>query len=113
MSIVTSIAAQIEKYGQDIVLRRRVGTGSTFDPSVTVKGRVHSYRPDELVGSIQQSDRRVIVSPAELVTAGWDTGDAPRKGDQILIDSQVTTVQGCEVRYLSGVAARYDIWVRG
>ncbi len=103
----------IDRHGQTVTIRRRVGTGATFDPSVTVKGRVHSYRPEELIGGVQQGDRRIVIAPAELIAAGWDTGDAPRKGDQVLIASAVTTVQGCEVRYLSGTAARYDIWVRG
>lgn len=113
MSLIDSIALMIERHGQTVTVRRREGTGATFSPSVTVKGRVHSYRPEELIGGIQQGDRRVVIAPAELVAAGWNTGDAPRKGDQILIDSHVTTVQGCEVRYLSGIAARYDLWVRG
>lgn len=113
MSLADSIAGQIDRYGQDVTVRRRVGTGATFDPSVSVKGKVHHYRPEELVGGIDQGDRRVTIAPAELVSAGWDTGDAPRKGDQIVIDSKVSTVQGCDVRYVSGVEARYDIWVRG
>lgn len=113
MSLIDSIALMIERHGQTVTVRRREGTGATFDPSVPVKARVHHYTPQELVGGIIQGDRRVTIAPAELVAAGWNTGDAPRKGDQVLIASAVTTVQGCEVRYLSGTAARYDIWVRG
>src|SRR3546814_5226554 len=108
-----AIAGQIDRYGQTVTIRRRVGTGATFDPSVSVKAKVHHFTPQELVGGIQQGDRRVTIAPAELVTAGWDTGDAPRKGDQVVIDSNVATVQACDVRYVSGVEARKDIRIRG
>jgi hypothetical protein len=113
MSLIDSIALMIERHGQDVVVRRRTGTTSSFSPSVTVKGRVHSFRPEELIGGIQQGDRRVTIAPSVLVSAGWNTGDAPRKGDQVLIDSQVFTVQACEPRYYAGSLARYDIWIRG
>lgn len=111
MSLVDTVAKQIQTWGQPVTLKRRVGTTSTFT-TATVPGKVHHYRPDELIGGIVQGDRRVTVAPSSLVGTDWE-GLTPRKGDFVEIDGQQAAVQGCEVRYVAGEAARYEIWIRG
>lgn len=112
MSLVTTIARQIEKYGQDVTLKRRVGTSLDEFTTATVKGAVHSYRPDELVGDIIQGDRRITISPLALAGTDW-AGLVPRKLDFVEIDGADLAVQGCETRSVAGAAARFEVWVRG
>jgi hypothetical protein len=52
-------------------------TGAT-PPTLTARGRVYNYAPDEVVGGITQSDRKAIVY-ADDVT--WTP--ALRKGDRL------------------------------
>lgn len=111
MSLVDTIARQIAAYGQDVTLKRRIGTSADFTVA-TVKGKVHHYRPDELIGGIVQGDRRVTIAPSSLTGTEW-AGVVPRKGDFVTIDGADAAVQGCEVRRIGDEAARYEIWVRG
>jgi hypothetical protein len=111
MSLAATVAAQIAKRGQSVTLKRRVGTTTNFTTAI-VPGKVHHYRPDELVGGIIQGDRRVTIAPSSLAGTDWE-GLVPRKGDFVEIDGAQAAVQGCEPRSVGNEVARYEIWVRG
>jgi hypothetical protein len=76
MDAVTSVEAwqesyrrMVDEYGELVTLRRYTGTGESrtkFDAEV--RARVTDYTKDELVGSIQQGDRKVIVLAEDLIT---------------------------------------------
>lgn len=56
--------------GEWIKIRRYTGLGNSrprFD--VDVRARVTSFHPDELVGAIQQGDRKLIVLADDLIAA--------------------------------------------
>jgi len=110
----TTTAARIidmlERRGRFMSLRRRVGTTATFT-EVAVRGVARGYRPEELVGSIAQGDREVIISNAEIEAAGWP--GPPRRGDIIVIDGVTTTVQAPDTRRLLAETVGHILQVRG
>lgn len=58
----------IEAHGELVLIRRYTGGGSSrpkFDASV--RARVSGYAPEELTGSVQQGDRKIIVLTQDLI----------------------------------------------
>ena len=105
------IAVALQRYGRPMRLRRRVGTTSSFQ-DVDVRGVSAGYKPDEVVGLVQQGDRRVTISNAEIAAQSSYIGP-PRKGDFLTIDGVQTSVQGAEPKYLGSIILAHILWVRG
>lgn len=58
----------LARHGEPVLLRRYTGVGVNRPMfEVEVRARVTGYAPQELVGSIQQGDRRVIVLVEDLI----------------------------------------------
>ena len=108
------IAVALRRYGRIMKLRRRVGTTSAFS-DVEVRGISRGYKPDELVGQLQQGDRHVTISHAEIVAKPWPgpAAEPPKKGDFVVIDGTSTAVQGVETKYLGTIILAHVLWVRG
>lgn len=104
------ILDMIERRGRFMSLRRRIGTTSTYT-EVAVRGLDRGYTAEELVGSIAQGDRRVIISNAEISAANWP--GPPRRGDIIVIDGVTTTVQAPDTRHLLSETLGHVLQVRG
>ncbi len=104
------VAKALSRYGQPMTLRRRVGTGSTF-VSVVVRGVDQDYKPDEIVGDIAQGDKRITISNAEIALANWP--GPPRRGDAVLMEGRLWTVQGSDARTLSSTILAHVLHVRG
>lgn len=59
---LASHARAIAEIGEDVIVRRYSGTGPTRTKNdVTAKARVMGYRPHEILGAVQEGDRRVIM----------------------------------------------------
>lgn len=97
---ITTIYDAIDRIGETVVVRR----ASTAD--VTTKAVVRGYGPDELVGGIQQGDKKVIISEVGLTTA-------LKVQDKIVIDGRATTIQAVEKRKINDDVAMYVLQVRG
>jgi len=110
MGASTKVAAALKRYGRAMKLRRRIGTTSSY-VDVDVKGVASGFKPDELVGLVQQGDRSVIISNAEIAATGWP--GPPRKGDFVVIDGVTAAVQGAEAKYLGSEVLAHVVWVRG
>lgn len=108
MSDVGQVERQIGIAGRMIVLRRIV-SGSPVD--VSVKARVRFYTPRELTGDITQGDRRVKMSNKEIRDASWP--GPPQKGDRMVIDDRVTTIESVDSQYIGEDIASFVIQVRG
>jgi hypothetical protein len=55
--------------GEDVIFRRFTGSGTPRPKTdVTTRARVMGYRPDGLVGSIVEGDRKVIAMAEDLVS---------------------------------------------
>ncbi len=101
----------LTRYGETgVVLGRPVGAPPVFT-EVTCVAFVRGYRPDELVGEIQQGDREVRISNDEIAAASWP--GPPRKGDRVTIDGKVWTVQAVDPRKVRETVAMHVITVRG
>jgi hypothetical protein len=104
------IEALIARAGRTIVLRRLTGTqGIPFDAQVTAS--IRGYQPQELVGPVQQGDREVTLSPAELRARQWTL--PPRRNDKAVIDDAICNVEAVETRHLGEEVAFYVLRVRG
>jgi hypothetical protein len=111
VSAAAKIAAKLAQYGRPMTLRRRIGTTSTYN-EVVVRGVEQGYRPAELLGGLQQGDRRITISNAEIA-AQVAFSPPPRKGDFVLIGATTAAVQGVETKYLGAEILAHVLWVRG
>lgn len=61
--------------GEDVVLRRPLGTGSAqqFIP-VTVRARVSALTAEQISAGITQTDLNFVVSPSQINRANWPGG---------------------------------------
>jgi hypothetical protein len=89
-----------------MVLRRRVGTGSTF-AEVAVRGYATGFRPDQLAGNVMQGDQRFTVGP--------DTGalGAPRANDRVRDEGRDWTVLGADAIRVGERLCGYVLHARG
>ena len=102
---IAMLDRQLADHGEDITLRHMAGgaISSTETPRAFVRG----YKPDEVVGAIQQGDGKVTISPSGLVSA-------PKFNDKVVIGgTKVRNVQAVEEIRLAGVVVRYNLQVRG
>jgi hypothetical protein len=106
---VQAVRDAIWREGETITLQRVV-TGQA-PASVTCLAMVREYRPNELVGDLQQGDRLVLISDAEIAAAGWP--GPPQRGDQVLTGDGAYTVQANNVTRLRGAVAKHMLTVRG
>lgn len=105
--------------GETVLLRRMTGTTQQSPVDAEVTARVTGYGPQELVGAIQQGDRKVIVLAADLEGRGWPV--PPKKLDRIILRpgadgaGETLTVQAVDdsTRRVGGVLIAYEIQARG
>jgi len=114
-SAITSLDKQLAKHGQTATLRRWTGSGSARTPvDVTVRVRAQDYRVEELVGGIEQGDTRVVLSPTQIVAAGWPGPQGwPRNGDAIIIAGREREIVSAPPQVIDDVVVRIDMVVRG
>lgn len=107
--------------GEDIIVRRYTGTGTNRPKiDVSVRARVTGFAPRELVGTIQQGDRFIVLL-AEDVTQ--PTTDSPPQTLTLpLVGSDKVVVRGKELQVLAaddstrrvqGVLIAIEIQARG
>lgn len=102
---IAMLDAQLAENGEDIALRHLVG-GATVSTE-TVRAFVRGYKPQDVVGDIQQGDGYIIISPTGLASV-------PKQGDKAVIGgSKVRNVQSAEEVRLNGQLVRVNIQVRG
>lgn len=100
--------------GEIVIVRRYTGTGTTrprFDAEV--RGRVTGYQPHELVGSIVQGDRKVIVLAQDLLDRQFPLNLV--KGDKAVVRGKELNIEAADdsTRRVAGVLIAYVLQVRG
>lgn len=124
---IADLDYHLELDGQDIVLRRVKGTtlATQENVDVTCRGFVRGFSPNELVGSITQQDRRVILSPTQIDDADWPADEAdstsmidpriPRKnrGDKCIIGGKPHSIESAEGILIDDTLVRINMVVRG
>lgn len=113
-AIKASYRRMLALVGEPVAIRRYTGAGPNrprFD--VVALARVTDYAPDELVGSIQQGDRKVILLVEDLVTAQFPLPLA--KGDKVVIRGRETNIEAPDdnSRRVGNTLVAYELRVRG
>jgi hypothetical protein len=100
--------------GEEVIMRRYTGQGATrprFD--VRVMARVTDYSAAELVGSIEQGDRRVILLADDLIEAQFAI--PIRSSDKVVVRGREMAILSPDdsTRRCSTVIIAYELQVRG
>lgn len=117
MSIeIDALDRALARAGEDIILRRRIGTTQTF-VSVTVRGLPRGYSADELVGAITQQHSKVIISPTQIAESSWPGAaqgpSYPQKGDIMIINGTPRSVESGAPIFVGGAVVRIEVTVKG
>lgn len=121
---VEALDQALDETGEDVVLRRIYGLSPrTNYVDVTLRAVVRTYQPRELLGGINQTDNKVIISPTGIAKAGWPGGEAPsltvadpalpRNTDHIFIQGRSRTISVVQPIYVDNELVRIEIRVQG
>lgn len=119
---IADLDASLATDGEQIVLQRMTlgPSGVQVAFSVNCIAFVRGYEPSEMVGGITQQDSRVIISPTEIVAAGWTSGRpanedrrVPMKGNRAIIKGKVRNVEAAVGKYVGGELVRIEMRVLG
>ena len=108
------------KHGEDVLLKRRVSGGP--DAEVTCRALVRGFKAEKIVGTITQLDLNVVISPTQILAAGWPGGGAPsapadpslpRVSDFMVIKGRERQVKMSDPIYLHGQWVRCNLVVAG
>lgn len=118
--------------GEWIELQRLIGTQLT-PVKVRCRAAVRNYGADELIGGITQDMSEVILSPTEIIRAGWPGPDVekrnasgvvttafsdqdqrvPRKNDKCVIQGKPRNIEAAKPKYIDGGLVRITLTVAG
>jgi len=99
---------------EPVVIRRYTGTGANRPKfEATVMGRVLGYTPADLIGTIQQGDKRLVILADDLIDAQFDL--PLQAGDKAVIRGKEHNIEAPDdsSRRLGGVLIAYELQVRG
>jgi len=111
--------------GEDVVLRRIVGTVHQVMVDVVCRAFVRRYQAQELTDMIIQGDSHVIISPTQIIDAQWPGGQpihasdatldhrVPRKNDKLVVQGKVRNIETAEPIYIANELVRIEMTVRG
>jgi hypothetical protein len=108
---VAALNRQLASKGEPVVLRRPLTTNPVTYQDVTVQAFVRGYKPQELIGGINQGDSIIILSPTQMVAAGWPI--PPKASDKAVYQGRTRNVQTCSPITIGSTAVRYELQVRG
>jgi hypothetical protein len=121
---IADLDAALASDGEWIELWRE--TGQQRVPfKVRCRDFVRGYAAQELVGGIAQTDSKIVMSPTEIVRAGWPGAPnssamstnqdrrVPRRGDAVVIAGRKRAVEAAGGIYLSGELVRIEMRVLG
>jgi hypothetical protein len=73
---IARLDAALAQHGEDIILRRTVRrSGVDVVVDVACRAFVRAVSAQEIVGSIKATDVNVVISPTEILAAGWPGQD--------------------------------------
>ncbi len=104
----------MEEVGEEITIRRYTGTGQNRpQTNVIVLARVMEYDPQELIGTINQGDRKLIVLIDDLISSGFSL--PVMKNDKTIVRGRELNIEKVDdnTRRINGVLIAYEIQARG
>lgn len=101
---ISMLDDQIARHGQTVKFKR--GNG----PIAAMRGFVRGFKPEELVGTLKQGDRTLVLSPTMLGTFG-----VPKAQDKVafLAGGSATVQAPPEQIHMDNVLVRVNLIVRG
>lgn len=124
---IADLDKTLETDGEWIEIRRLYGT-QLIPVSVTCRAFVRTVTAEELIAGITQESSNIIMSPSEIIAAGWPgpwTPSAaepvnpgtdrrvPRKGDKAVIKNRVRNVEITKPIYVDDELVRIELRVLG
>ena len=104
----------IDAVGETIMIRRYTGTG-TARPwfEVAVRARVTAYEQKDLVGTIQQGDRKIILLAEDLIERQFAM--PVTANDKAVVRGRELQIVAPDdsTRRIAGVLIAYELQVRG
>lgn len=121
---IAELDASLADVGEDITLKRVSGPLLSVVVSCECRAFVRGYQPDELVGGIMQTDKKVIMSPTQIIAKGWPGPGAlplndedrrvPKKGDKVVIQGRAFNIENNNGGiYVGGELVRIELQARG
>lgn len=108
---IADLDAALARTGESVVVRRYTAPTGTPRPktdTATLQASVRPLKPEELVGGIDQSWSRVIMSPTGLAALLPIV-----KGDKVVIQGRERNVQFPGPIYVAGTLVRVELMVSG
>jgi hypothetical protein len=104
---------RIHKDGETVTLRRVVPNATPIERQV--KARVMGYAPEELIGGINQGDRKVFILAEDVEEVGFPVPLRTGGGDQIVVRNRAMTIQVIDdnTHRIRGVLIAYEIRISG
>lgn len=98
-----------------VTVRRYSGTGlnRTYTDAASIRCRVVDYQPHELVGSIQQGDRRIVMYADDVSTNGLSL--PVTTNDKIVLRGKELAIIQVDdsTRRINGELIAYELQARG
>lgn len=125
MTFQSDLDAMLRSDGQQVTLRRIVGTTNQTAVDCQCWAFVRGYKANELAGAIIQGDSAVILSATDIIEAQWPGGQpvtsppgatdlrVPRKGDKVIIEGKTRNVEYAEPIYVANTLHRIKLKVSG
>lgn len=104
---------QVAAHGETVMLGRVVANGD--DIAKAARARVTGYKPEQLVGDIQQGDRKVIVLAEDVEATGFPVPFKTGGNDTVMIRDHLCAIVAVDdsTRRVAGTLIAYEITVRG
>jgi len=120
---IADLDAALAAAGEWIDLWRETGP-QRIPFKVRCRAFVRGYAAQELVGGIAQTDSKIVMSPTEIIRAGWPGPHSsatsteqdrrvPRKGDAVIISGRKRAVETAGGIYLASELVRIEMRVLG
>lgn len=125
MTFQSDLDAMLRSDGQQVTLRRIVGTTNQTAVDCQCWAFVRGYKANELAGAIIQGDSAVILSATDIIEAQWPGGQpvtspppetdprVPRATDRVIIEGRSRAIISADPIYVGGELHRVNLQVRG
>jgi hypothetical protein len=111
---LAAYSRDMDAVGETIIVRRYTGIGTgRIAHDTNVRARVSGYSERELVGTIQQGDRKIIMLVSDLEDAGFAVPVVPT--DKIMLRGAMLSILTVDdsTRRIQGELIAYEIQARG
>lgn len=125
MTFQSDLDQLLRSDGQQVTLRRIVGTTNQTAVDCQCWAFVRGYSANELAGAIIQGDSAVILSATDIIEAQWPGGQpvtsppgatdprVPRATDRVIIEGRSRAIISADPIYVGGELHRVNLQVRG